>query len=127
MPAENAILPLQSSFVLPFAQAWADSWNSHDLERILSHYAEDVVLVSPVAMKLLNGDGSVRGKAALRAYFQRGLDAYPNLRFELLDTLWGLETIVLYYRNNVRGNKTAEVMRLSPAGKVAEIWANYDQ
>jgi len=122
----NAILPLQASFAREFAQDWVDAWNSHDLERILSHYDDEILLVSPVALKLL-GDGTVRGKAALRQYFLRGLEAFPNLRFDLIDALWGTETIVVYYINNVRGSKTAEVMLLNPAGKIRQVWANYDQ
>jgi hypothetical protein len=123
----DAILPLQASFAREFALDWVDAWNSHDLERILSHYDDEVLLVSPVALKLLSGDGTVRGKAALRQYFLRGLEAFPDLRFDLIDALWGTETIVVYYINNVRGSKTAEVMLLNPAGKIRRVWANYDQ
>ncbi len=120
-------LPLQASVAREFAQEWVNAWNSHDLEKILDHYDDDVTLISPVALKLLNnGDGVVGGKAALRDYFRRGLEAYPELRFELLDVLWGLETIVLYYANKVRGSKTAEVMQMTPSGKVQRVWANYD-
>ena len=124
---EDAILPLQASFAREFAQDWVDAWNSHDLEQILTHYDDEVLLVSPVALKLLGGDGTVRGKAALRGYFLRGLEAFPNLRFDLIDALWGVETIVVYYINNVRGSKTAEVMLLNAAGKIRQVWANYDQ
>jgi hypothetical protein len=124
---ENALLPLQASFAGDFAQDWIDAWNSHDLERILTHYDDEVLLTSPVALRLLNGDGTVRGKAALRDYFLRGIQAYPNLRFDLIDALWGTETIVIYYVNNVRGSKTAEVMLLNSAGKIQRVWANYDQ
>ena len=123
----DAILPLQASFAREFAQDWVDAWNSHDLERILTHYDDEVLLVSPVALKLLSGDGTVRGKAALREYFLRGIQAFPDLRFNLIDALWGIETIVVYYINNVRGSKTAEVMLLNPAGKIRCVWANYDQ
>jgi len=125
---ENASIPLRSSFVREFAREWVDAWNSHDLERILAHYDDEVVLISPVALKLLNnGDGVVRGKAALREYFLRGIEAFPNRRFDLIDVLWGVETIVVYYGNNVRGSKSAEVMQLTAAGKIRRVWANYDQ
>jgi predicted ester cyclase len=123
----DAILPLEASFAREFAQDWVDAWNSHDLERILTHYDDEVLLVSPVALKLLSGDGTVRGKAALREYFLRGIQAFPDLRFNLIDALWGVETIVVYYINNVRGTKTAEVMLMNPAGKIRRVWANYDQ
>jgi predicted ester cyclase len=125
---EKPAFPLQGSFARAFAQDWVKAWNSHDLERILSHYDDEVRLVSPVALKLLNnGDGVVQGRTALREYFRRGLEAFPNLRFDLIDVLWGVETIVLYYANKVRGNKTAEVLQLTPAGKIFKVWANYDQ
>src|SRR5579862_23606 len=121
------LLPLQAEFAQEFARNWVEAWNSHDIDRILTHYDDNVVLVSPVALNLLKDDGSVRGKDALRAYFTRGLEAYPDLRFDLIEVLWGLETVVLIYSNNVRGNKTAEVMQISSGGKVLRVWANYNQ
>jgi ketosteroid isomerase-like protein len=124
---EGVLLPLQGEFTREFAREWVEAWNSHDVERILEHYDDEVVLVSPVALNLLKNDGSVRGKDALRAYFRRGLDAYPDLRFDLIEVLWGLETVVLVYSNNFRGNKTAEVMHMSSAGKVLRVWAHYNQ
>ena len=77
-----------------FARDWVAAWNAHDLDQILSHYASDVVLVSPVAAKILNDpSGMVRGREALRQYFRRGLDAYPDLTFELVDVMWGLSPL----------------------------------
>jgi ketosteroid isomerase-like protein len=124
---EGSLPPLQGEFAREFAREWVEAWNSHDIDRILTHYDYEVVLVSPVALNLLKDDGSVRGKDALRAYFTRGLEAYPDLRFDLIEVLWGLETVVLIYSNNVRGNKTAEVMQISSGGKVLRVWANYNQ
>ncbi len=127
MDQQGPCLPLQVEFVRAFAAEWIAAWNSHDLERILTHYEDDVELRSPVALKLLGGDGRVRGKAGLREYFELGLKAYPHLRFELVEALWGIETIVLSYVNNVRGSKTAEVMLIGETGKIGGVWANYDQ
>jgi ketosteroid isomerase-like protein len=77
---------LQESEARLFAERWVEAWNSHDLDAILSHYTPHVVLTSPAAAQLL-GDpsGTVSGKEALRRYFERGLAAYPNLKFELLE------------------------------------------
>ena len=36
-----------------FARQWIDAWNAHDLERILSPYAPDVVFRSPVAAQVV--------------------------------------------------------------------------
>jgi hypothetical protein len=108
-----------------FALQWAAAWNSHDLDAIMSHYDEDVVLISPAAAKIL-GDpsGTLTGRAALRRYFKRGLELYPDLRFELLDVMFGLSSIVLYYKNQ-RGTRTAEFMEFGKRGKVARVVANY--
>ena len=125
---ENFSLPIQSAFAHAFVQDWADAWNTHDLDRILAHYHDDVVLLSPVALRLLNnGTGIVQGKSALRDYFRIGLQAYPDLRFHVTDVLWGVETIVAYYGSNVRASKTAEVMQFNSAGKVIRVFANYNQ
>ena len=108
-----------------FAKHWLSAWNAHDLDQIMDHYDDQVELSSPVAMQLLNDpEGRVVGKANLRAYFQKGLAAYPQLHFKLKDVMWGVKSIVLYYENQ-RGTHTAEYMELSPQGKVVRVAANY--
>ncbi len=110
---------------LDFAPDWVAAWNSHDLDAIMAHYDEDVVLTSPVAARILERpDGTVRGKSALREYFARGLAVYPDLRFDLLDVMWGLNSVVLYYRNQT-GTMTGEFMEVGPGGKVTRVVANY--
>ena len=80
-------------------------------------------MTSPVAARLLGGDGKVVTKANLNAYFQRGLEAYPNLRFDLTDVLWGAQFVVLYYTNqNGIPVAVAEFMELSPNEKWPEWW-----
>ena len=107
------------------ASDWVASWNAHDLNSIMVHYDDHVELTSPVAARLLGTpDGRVSGKENLAAYFQRGLQAYPDLRFELEEVLWGLNSVVLYYTNQ-NGTHTAELMELSPAGKVKRVVAHY--
>ena len=107
------------------ANHWVASWNAHDLDSIMEHYEDAIELISPVAARLLgSSDGKVVGKANLRAYFQRGLEAYPELDFRLEDVLWGLTSVVLYYTNQ-KGTRTAEFMELSARGKVTRVVANY--
>jgi predicted ester cyclase len=108
------------------ANHWVAAWNAHDLDLIMTHYEDAIELTSPVAAKLLGtSDGKVVGKANLRAYFQRGLEAFPELRFDLQDVLWGMNSVVLYYANQ-KGTRTGEFMELSAAGKVARVVANYN-
>jgi ketosteroid isomerase-like protein len=108
-----------------FALEWVEAWNAHDLDAILSHYAPEVVLTSPVAVEILKDpSGTVTGKEALRSYFRRGLEVYPNLTFELVDVLRGHSSVVLYYINQ-KGTMTAEYMELDANRKVVRVMANY--
>jgi hypothetical protein len=107
------------------AEHWIAAWNTHDLDLIMTHYEDAIELTSPVAAELLGRpDGKVIGKANLKAYFQRGLEAYPELHFRLEDVLLGVSSVVLYYTNQ-KGAHTAEFMELSATRKVARVVANY--
>jgi predicted ester cyclase len=107
------------------ANHWVAAWNAHDLDLIMAHYEDAIELTSPVAAQLLGAsDGKVAGKTNLRAYFQRGLEAYPELRFHLEDVLWGMNSVVLYYTNQ-KGTRSGEFMELSATGKVARVVAHY--
>lgn len=109
------------------ASHWVQAWNSHDMDAILSHYAENVILISPIAAKLLNNpSGIVSGKAAVREYFKKGLEAYPNLKFELIDVMWGVQSVVFYY-NNQNGVKAGEVVEVDLTGKIIRVSANYSE
>src|SRR5216684_8406803 len=120
---EGAALTKDEAWSL--ANHWVAAWNAHDLDLIMTHYDDAVELTSPAAAQLLGiSDGRVVGKASLRAYFQRGLSAYPELRFRLEDVLWGVNSVVLYYTNH-KGTRTAEFMELSASGKVVRVVANY--
>jgi predicted ester cyclase len=109
-----------------FGKDWVLAWNSHDLDAIMAHYGSDVVLTSPVAARLMSDpSGTVTGREALRSYFERGLEAYPNLAFELLDVMWGLSSVVLCYLNQ-KGTKSAEFMEFNASGKIIRVVANYN-
>jgi len=87
-----------------FAAGWVKAWNEHDLDALLAHFAEHVTFTSPVAARLLDGsDGVVRGKAALRAYWEEGLRRMPDLRFDIVGTYVGVNTLVINYRNQNGG------------------------
>src|SRR5258707_5051669 len=103
---------LSESQARQFADRWIQAWKFHDLDAISTHYAVEVVLTSPTATSLLNDlSGTVSGKEAVRRYFQRGLEAYPDLSFELRDVMRGVSSVVLCYVNQ-KGTKTAEFMEL---------------
>lgn len=93
-----------------FAEEWAAAWNSHDLDRVMAHYADDVVFRSPLAARIVDGsDGVVRGVDALRAYWAEGLRRNPDLRFEVIEVYAGVDTVVIVFRHQT-GRQAAEVL-----------------
>ncbi len=104
-----------------FAEEWEAAWNSHSLDRILAHYAPDVVFRSQKAMRLA-GAGELRGKEALRDYWSRALSAQPDLSFVVVDVLHGYGMCVITYRNQ-RDVLAAETLRFGADGMVVEASA----
>jgi hypothetical protein len=118
---------MRESEAVNLAQEWVAAWNSHDLERIMSHYSEDAELSSPLMEDIVGaGWQTVRGKDDLRAYFRRGLDAFPDLKFKLLGVYAGVQSVVVHYRS-VRGMDSAEFMSLDADGHVSRVVAHYAQ
>jgi hypothetical protein len=104
---------------------WIAAWNAHDLEAILSHYADALEFTSPLVVKRLGrADGTIRTKVELRRYFSVGLKPGNGLYFELLDVVPGVTGIALYYRNH-RGKTVIETMRLDTDGLVSAVAEHY--
>jgi hypothetical protein len=83
-----------------FAKEWIDAWNSHDLDRILSHYVDDFEMSSPLIIeRKIDPSGVLRGKSAIREYWAIGLEAVPPIKFELIDVHVGVNTIGILYRS----------------------------
>ena len=83
---------LTSDFAHKFAAEWIAAWNSHDLERILKLYADDVEMVSPLIVERTGeASGSLRGRESVAAYWKARLAASPPLRFKLstCSRVWG--------------------------------------
>lgn len=107
------------------AAEWVDAWNAHDLDRILSHYGETLEFTSPLVVERLGrADGTIRTKAELRDYFAVGVAPGSALKFELIDTLPGVNSVALYYRNH-RGRTVAETMFFGANDKVVRVAVHY--
>lgn len=99
-----------------FAAEWETGWNSHNLDRILAHYRDDIVFRSQKAQALV-GTGELKGKDALRAYWAAALAKQPELVFSVQDVFAGHEMIVITYLNH-RGILAAETLYFDAEGLV---------
>ena len=110
---------------MKFSQEWVNAWNAHDVEAVLVHFHDDVVFTSPVALELLpQTHGTVRGKAALRAYWSAALTRVPELEFTVEGVYQGIDTIVINYRNQ-SGRLVNEMLRFTNENLVIEGHGTY--
>jgi ketosteroid isomerase-like protein len=117
---------IDAAFVAELAREWIAAWNSHDLERVLSHYDDDFVMSSPlIVSRGFDPSGTLRGKAAVRPYWAAGLAATPDLRFTLDAVFAGPDSIALLYRNQA-GRRVVEVLVLDAARRVVRGMAHYE-
>jgi SnoaL-like domain len=117
-------LEVSADLIAEFEREWIEAWNAHDIDRILPHYRHDVRFVSPFAARFGARRGEVRGRPALREYFERGLASYPALQFQPIAALGGIGSIALHYRS-VEDRQAIEVMELDARGQVRRATAHY--
>ena len=111
-------------FAEHFANDWIESWNSHDLDRNLSHYSDDFEMSSPLIAQIAGEpSGTLQGKQAVGGYWAKVLALIPDFRFEWVTTLVGVNSTTIYYRG-ARG-MSAEVFHFNDSGKVSKAFAHY--
>jgi hypothetical protein len=107
------------------AAAWIESWNRHDLDAIMAHYADDVVFEANTVITRWNRpDGKLHGTDELREHFRRGLDRAPSLHFELEAVLTAPSGYAALYRRD-NGNRVLDVVELNSEGKASVVKAFY--
>lgn len=107
---------------------WARAWNARDVDAVLAHFTDDVTFLSPVAADVV-GTPELRGKAALRAYWQLALRRIQHLHFTVERVLWdeeAQELVVLYLADlDDRRMRACERMKLDADGRVTFAEALY--
>ena len=107
------------------AMQWLEDWNARDMEKIMKHYADDVVLYSPSVIRRWNvPDGKLTGKEAVRKHFAKGLEEVPALHVVFHSILFGINSIILFYARET-GMKAADFILFDSSGKVKEVRACY--
>lgn len=104
------------------AHDWAAAWNERAVERVLDLFNDDVVFNSPTA-HAVTGDGTVRGKAALRAYWNAALGSITTLRFTVERVIWDAATreLAIVYVSDINGRRkrVSESLIFGTDGRVA--------
>jgi hypothetical protein len=113
--------PLAEEPARAFGLAWAEHWNSGDIEAVLAHYAEDCVFESPFA-ETYAGTTRVVGKPALRAYWTAALARLGKVHFdvEFVGVCRESRSITILYRAELGARRLHACERVSfgPSGLV---------
>ena len=106
------------------SKAWCDAWNARDLDAVMDHYAEDVMVCSTLVVQRLGyADGLLRGKSALRDYFAVGM-GNDALHFEFEDVRLGVDAMVVLYRRE-SGMRVSDTVEMNKAGEITRMIACY--
>jgi ketosteroid isomerase-like protein len=101
---------------LRVALAWFAAFNAHDLAALLALYADDAEHFSPkLLIRRPETGGWVKGKEALRGWWQDAFDRLPTLRYEVTSLTANDERVFMEYVRHVEGEPDLRV------GEVLEI------
>ncbi len=110
-----------------FAQDWATSWNRRDIEGVLAHFHDDIVFISPTALAV-TGSAVVKGKGALRGYWNTAMARIQSIQFDGDRVLWdaGRRELAIIYTARINGTtrKVSENLIFDDVGLVttAEVF-----
>jgi len=115
---------IDKTFAAHFANDWIDSWNSHNLSRILSHYTDEFEMSSPIIIQIVGEpSGTLKGKDVIGSYWAKALSLFPDLQFHLIAAFIGINSITLNFRWE-RGS-SAEVFVFGPDLKVTRSYVHH--
>ena len=98
------------------AMHWFEAFNEHDLEKLLALYQNDAEHFSPkLKIRLPETQGLIKGKAALRSWWQDAFDRLPSLKYEVNKLTADDEQVFMEYIRHVEGDEDLKV------GEVLEI------
>ncbi len=108
-----------------YAEEWIDSWNSHDIDRIMALYADSICHITPKLTMLFGSvSHAIKDKDELREFFAAALKRSPNLHFTLGEVFAGAESIVVCF-DSTTGIYVAVVLILNENMKITQYMAHY--
>lgn len=108
------VMPNMPHYII--AHQWFDAFNAHDLEKLLSLYADDAQHYSPkLKLRQPETKGLIKGKEALRSWWRDSFERLPSLRYEPTKFIADDVSLFMEYKRHVDGEESMTV------GEVLEI------
>ncbi len=92
------------------ATQWFAAFNSHHLENLLSIYDDNAMHYSPkLKVRRPETNGLIKGKAALRNWWQDAFERLPGLHYEVKKLTADSEQVFMEYTRMVPGEEDLDV------------------
>jgi len=92
------------------ATKWFAAFNEHALENLLALYADNAQHFSPkLKIRKPETQGLIKGKAALREWWQDAFDRLPSLQYEVIKLTADDEQVFMEYVRHVDGEEDLSV------------------
>jgi len=98
------------------AMHWFEAFNEHNLNKLLNLYDDSAEHYSPkLKIKMPETLGLIKGKEALRSWWQDSFDRLPSLQYEVKNLISNDTSVFMEYIrhvNNEEDLKVAEVLEI---------------
>ena len=92
------------------ATKWFQAFNEHHLENLLSLYDDNAQHYSPkLKIRKPETQGLIKGKSALREWWQDAFDRLPSLQYEVIRLIADEEQVFMEYIRHVDGEEDLSV------------------
>jgi ketosteroid isomerase-like protein len=92
------------------ATKWFEAFNEHNLENLLSLYDDEAQHYSPkLKIRMPETLGLIKGKQALREWWQDAFDRLPTLSYEVIKLTADVDQVFMEYIRHVDGEQDLSV------------------
>ncbi|WP_249147372.1 nuclear transport factor 2 family protein [Bradyrhizobium sp. AUGA SZCCT0177] len=107
-----------------FVEAWCASWCKVDIDAVVSHFAENAEMRSPLAIKLTDSP-VVAGLENIRAYWRKAYGHIESADLKILSWSWDDTIARLTVWWQLGDTRASEFMDFDAAGRVVRSEAFY--
>ena len=107
-----------------FVEAWCANWRKVDIDAVVSHFAENAEMRSPLALKLTESP-VVAGVGNIRAYWRKAYGHIESADLKILSWSWDAAIARLTVWWQLGEARASEFMDFDHAGRVVRSEAFY--
>ena len=116
--------PMDRAAIGRFVETWCANWCKVDIDAVVSHFAENAEIRSPLALKL-TGSPVVAGAENIRRYWRQAYGHIASADLKVLDWSWDETIARLTVWWQLGEARASEFMDFDSAGRVVRSEAFY--